>query len=169
MNLILCIGIVILCGYIGQQLAKRAVQRLAFFREYESAVVSLTDSVTGMNLELKRALEAQCGDTIQPIMRDCARSLKAAPQKRFAAIWRESMERHTQKLCSLTKEDVRILLDAGEAVDALCRNPSKKQAEGYLKRLGTYIAEMEIDKRKKCRLYNAGGLLLGLFIALLVI
>jgi|AGTN01.2.fsa_nt_gi Stage III sporulation protein AB (spore_III_AB). len=169
MNLLMCLAIVLLCGYIGRQLSRRAAQRLAFFREYESAVVSLADSITGMNLELRRALEAPCGDAMQPFMRDCAQRLKASPQRRFAAIWKECFERHVQKLSNLTKEDVRVITDAGEAVEALCRNPSRKQAEGYLKRLEAYIAEMEIEKRKKCRLYNAAGLLTGLFIALLVI
>ena len=169
MNLLLCFGIVMVCGYIGRQLSKRAIQRLDFFREYESAMVSLADSVTGMSLELSRALEAARGSTVGEIFAECARKLRAAPQQRFTAIWRESFERHTAQLTNLNKEDARFIMDAGDAIEALCRNPSRKQADGYLRRLEGYIAEMEIDKRKKCRLFSAGGVLAGLFIALLVI
>ena len=169
MNLLLCLGIIMICGYIGGQLAKRAVQRLDFFREYESAMVSLADSVTGMSLELSRALEAVRGATVGEIFTECARELRAAPQLRFTAIWRESFERHKAGMTNLNKEDMRILMDAGEAIEALCRNPSRKQADGYLRRLEGYIAEMEIDKRKKCRLFSAGGVLAGLLLALLVI
>lgn len=169
MNLLLCLGIVMICGYIGGQLAKRTTQRLNFFREYESAMVSLADSVTGMSLELSRALEAARGATAGEIFMECARKLRAAPQQRFAAIWRESFEGHTAQLTSLNKEDIHVIMDAGDAIEALCRNPSRKQADGYLKRLDKYIAEMEIDKRKKCRLFSAGGVLAGLLLALLVI
>ncbi len=167
MNLILCLIIVILCAYIGRQLAQRSAQRLSFFREYGSAMVSLADSVTGMNLELRRALEMPCGSAVQGIMHRCAQQLKQSPQTRFSVIWRDSVARQTPG--SLTKEDMRLISDAGEAIEALCRNPSRKQAEAYLNRLDKYIADMEIEKRKKCRLYNAGGLLAGLFIALLVV
>jgi len=169
MNLILCLGIVILCGYIGRQLSNRAAQRLAFFREYESAMVSLTDSITGMNLELSRALEVPDGDTMRPIFRECAKRLRAAPQSRFTELWKKSFDQYAPQSLALTKEDVRVIASAGEAVDALCRNPSRKQAEAYMNRLEKYITDMEADKRKKCRLYSAGGVLAGLLIALLVI
>ena len=116
----------------------------------------------------------RAGSTVRRLRcsRSCATArsaLRRRPQKRFAAIWRECFERQAAKLSGLNKEDAGIITDAGEAIEALCRNPSRKQAEGYLKRLEAYIAEMEIEKRKKCRLYNAAGLLTGLFIALLVI
>jgi stage III sporulation protein AB len=169
MNLILCLGIVILCGYIGRQLSRRTVQRLAFFREYDSAMVSLADSITGMSLELCRALEIPDGETMRVIFRDCAGRLRAAPQMKFSALWQESFKRYVPQSTGLSKEDERMIASAGEAIEALCRNPSQKQAEAYLKRLEAYIAEMEIDKRKKCKLYSAGGILTGLFIALLVI
>jgi len=169
MNLILCLGIVILCGYIGRQLSRRAAQRLAYFREYESAMISLTDSITGMNLELSRALEIPDGEMIRPIFHECAGRLRAIPQAKFTALWQECFERYTSQSAGFSKEDVRIIAAAGEALEALCRNPSQKQAEVYLKRLESYIAEMEIDKRKKCKLYSACGVLTGLFIALLVI
>ncbi len=170
MNLLLCFGIVLLCGYIGRQLSNRAAQRLEFFRAYASAMVSLADSVTGMSLELSRALEAVRGSSaVGEIFAECGSKLRAMPQLRFAAIWRESFERHTAQLTSINKEDMRVIMDAGDAIEALCRNPSRKQADGYLNRLDKYIAEMEIDKRKKCRLFSAGGVLAGLFIALLVI
>jgi stage III sporulation protein AB len=169
MNLVLCFFIVIVCGYIGRQLAGRAAQRLDFFHEFESAMVGLSDSVTGVNLELCRALEAPCGERVAKIFGECAQQLRAAPQQRFAAIWRESFTRHLPKLTGLSREDTRLILDAGEAVEALCRNPSRSQAAGYLKRLSAYVGEMEADKRKKCRLFSAGGVLTGLLIALLVI
>lgn len=169
MNLVLCLGIVMVCGYIGRQLSKRATQRLDFFRGYESAMVSLADSVTGMSLELSRALEAVRGSALEEIFADCARKLRATPQRRFAAIWQESFEQYSTKLTTLNKEDIRIIMEAGDSIENLCRNPSRKQADGYLRRLEGYIAEVEIDKRKKCRLFSAGGVLAGLFIALLVI
>ena len=169
MNLVLCFFIVMVCGYIGRQLARRAAQRLDFFHEYESAMVGLADSVTGMNLELSRALETHFGDRVGEIFRECARQLRAAPQRRFASIWRECFERHLPRMTSLNREDARLIFDAGEAIEALCRNPNRSQASGYLKRLSACIAEMETEKRKKCRLFSAGGVLAGLLIALLVI
>ena len=169
MNLVLCFFIVMVCGYIGRQFSSRAAQRLDFFHEYESAMVGLTDNVTGINLELCRALESPCGEKVGTVFGECARQLRAAPQQRFAAIWRECFGRHIPQLTSLNKEDARLILDAGEAIEALCRNPSRSQASGYLKRLSGYIAEMEAEKRKKCRLFSAGGVLTGLLIALLVI
>lgn len=169
MNLLLCLCIIMVCGYIGRQLAGRAAQRLDFFREYESAMVSLADSVTGMCLELCRALEMPCGEAVGEIFAECARRLRDAPQKRFTVIWRECFDRYAVRLTNLNKEDARMIAGAGDAIEALCRNPSRKQADGYLNRLSAYVAEMEIEKRKKCRLLSAGGLLSGLLIALLVI
>ncbi len=169
MNLVLCLFIVIVCGYIGRQLSNRTAQRLAFFREYESAMVSLMDGITDMNLELSRALEIPDGEKIRPIFRECAKSLRAAPGARFTQLWQKSFDQFISQTAGITKDDMRMIASAGEAVDALCRNPSRKQAESYLKRLEAYISEMEADKRKKCKLYSAGGVLAGLLIALLVI
>ncbi len=169
MNLVLCLAIVLVCGYIGRQLAARSAQRLAFFREYESAMVSLADSIAGMSLELSRALETPCGDSVGEAFAECARKLRAAPQRRFAAIWRECLGEYSAGKTFLSKEDVRMISDAGEALEALCRNPSRKQAEGYLVRLEKHITELEEDKRRKGKLYSAGGVLAGLLIALLVI
>lgn len=168
MNLLLCIGIIMLCGYIGRQLANRAAQRLNFFREYESSMVSLTDSITGVNLELSRALEASCGKTIGAVFRECARRLRETPKQRFAAIWSECFQQQLPRSL-LNKEDTRVILDAGEAIEALCKNPSRSQASGYMKRLNGYITEMETEKRKKSKLFSAGGVLAGLLIALIVI
>ena len=62
-----------------------------------------------------------------------------------------------------------ILSEGGEALEALCTNPSEKQAAIFLKRLSGHIAALEQEKSKKCKLYNTAGVLAGLMIALLVI
>jgi hypothetical protein len=161
MNLLLCFSIIMLCGYMGRLLAQRATQQLEFFREFESAMVSLADSGPGMSLDLSRARETPCGDTVGPGVQECAQRLRAAPQRCFSEIWRECFQQRLQGFCGLGKEDMRVVMDAGEAIEALCRNPGRSQTSGYLKRLANYLADMEIDKRKKCRLFNAGGVLAG--------
>lgn len=167
MKLILCTAIVILSAYIGRLLAKRMAQRLDFFREYQSAMIGLADRIVGMNLELYKALDAPRGGFLGAFFRDCARALKNAPQSGLERIWKDCFEKRGYTF--LAKEDAAVVLAGGAATEALCKNPSEKQAEGYAKRLAAYIDEMEAEKRKKCKLYNTAGILAGLFIALLVI
>ena len=167
MKLVLCLIVVALSTYIGRMLSKKAASRLEFFRAYQSAMIHLTDSVVGLNLELYKALKTARSE-IKPFFLRCADMLKNSPQQPFGRIWEQSFQVKSGET-SLNKEDIRIILDGGEAIETLCSNPSEKQAAAYLKRLAAYIGDMEIEKRKKCKMYNAGGVLAGLFIALLMI
>ncbi|MGI5849709.1 MAG: stage III sporulation protein AB [Christensenellales bacterium] len=169
MKLIFCLIIVVLSGYIGRLLSKRVVQRMDFFREYQSAIIYLTDRVVGMNLELFKALNTSEEKIIYVFFEDCSNMLRNMPQTSFTSIWKKSFEKNSTDYTFLNRDDIRIVLNGGEAIEALCRNPTEKQAETYTKRLAAYIAEMEADMRKKCKLYNTSGILAGLFIALLVI
>ena len=165
MKLILCLFIVALCTYIGRLLAKKMAQRLAFFREYQAAVIYLADRIVGARLELIRALDGAQNEWMHAFFMRCANMLKTNPRLRFTAIW----ERCFDARGALTREDMAIVLEGGEAIEMLCRNPSPRQAEAYLRRIAAYIGDLENEKKKKCRLYNASGVLAGLFIALMVI
>jgi stage III sporulation protein AB len=167
MKLIACLLVVALCAYIGRLLSRRATQRLDFFREFQSSMICLTDRITGMNLELYKALEAPRDSALGGFFRSCSRMLKDSPQKRFAGIWRNCFD--GMRLSFLTKEDLKVVYAGGEAVETLCMNPSEKQAGAYIRMLGGYVGEMETDKRRKCKLYNTTGMLTGLLIALLMI
>lgn len=167
MKLVLCAAIVALCMYIGRLLAKRMTQRLAFLRDYQSAMVSLSDAVAGMHMPLDRALKVAENETMPDHFNRCAALLGRSPQTKFSQIWRESLE--VQDTGFLTKDDMRLVLEGGGAVEALCTNPTEKQAGIYLKRLTESVDAMEIEKRKKCKLYHTTGVLAGLLIALMVI
>ena len=167
MKLVLCLMIVALSAYIGRLLSKRAAQRLEYFREYQSAMIYLTDRVVGINLELYKALSTNQNGAMSDFFSECAKSLKNAPQQRITRIWQKSFKKYMPSF--LMGDDLNVILSGGDAVETLCTNPSEKQAQAYLKRLHAYIDEMEIDKRKKCKIFNTTGVLAGLFIALLVI
>ena len=169
MKLILCLLIVVLCAYIGRLLSKKTALRLDYFREYQSSIIYLTDRIVCLSLELYKALCAPQDNEAYSFFLDCSKSLKNFPQLRFAKIWEQSFKNSNYKHTFLSKEDRRIILGGGEAIETLCKNPSEKQAKAYIERLNCYISEMEIDKRKKCKLYNTTGVLAGLFIALMVI
>ncbi len=167
MKLIACLLIIALCSYIGRLLAKRTVQRLEFFREYQAAFISLSERIAGTSLELYRALELSCGNSIRTFFMDCSRMLKNSPQSRFSYIWDHCFER--SKPTSLSKADLRFIDSGGEAIESLCNNPCEKQANIYIKRISGYLDELEEEKQKKCRIYNTTGMLTGLLIALLMI
>jgi stage III sporulation protein AB len=167
MKLLACLLVVALCAYIGRLLSRRASQRLEFFRNYRSSMIYLSDRITGMNLELFKALEAPGDSVLNGFFRNCSRMLKDSPQKRFSAIWNACFD--DMRLSFLTKEDVNIVRAGGEAIETLCMNPSERQSGAYAGLLAGYVSEMETDKRKKCRLYNTTGMLAGLLIALLMI
>lgn len=167
MKLIACLLVIALCAYIGRLLSKRAAQRLDFFREYQSSMIYLSDRITGMNLELFKALETPRGSMLGGFLHSCSLMVKDSPQKAFACIWKRCFDE--LRLSFLTKEDLNVIYAGGEAIETLCMNPSEKQAGAYIRRLSAYVGEMEIDKRKKCKLYNTTGMLAGLLIALLMI
>lgn len=169
MKLILCLVIVAVSAALGRQFSNRMVQRLAFFRDYQAAVTYLSDKVVGMNIELCMALCACQCDSIRPLFDACAKTLRDNPSRSLGQIWRSSLGSLGPRLGLLHKEDMRLLTEGGASIDALCANPSERQAGLYLKRLGTYIGVLEAEKAKKCRLYNMAGLLGGLLIALLLI
>lgn len=167
MKLLMCLLIVVLTTYIGRLLSKRAAQRLNYFREYHAAFIYLTDKVVSLNLELCKALDIAQSNSLHVFFARCSKMLKSDPQESFNKIWTMCFER--QNTAFLSKQDLSMVLAGGDAIETLCNNPSRQQADSYLKRLCVYIDEMEIDKRKKCKLYNTTGVLTGLFIALLVI
>lgn len=167
MKLIACLLIIALCSYIGRLFAKRAAQRLDFFREYQAAYISLSDRIAGTNMELFKALDSSCDLSLRPFFRDCSRMLKDSPQSRFSSIWNYCLER--SRPTALTRDDLKIVSSGGEAIEALCMNPCEKQANIYIKRISGYLDKVETDKQKKCRIYNTTGVLTGLLIALLMI
>lgn len=169
MKLLLCAAIVVVCTALGRQFSAKMAQRLLFFREYQSALTYLSDKVVGLNIELCKALSACRNDCIQPFFDACANALRETPQLSLDIIWRKCLSDFYPRLSFLTKEDMRFLSDGGAAAEALCANPSERQAALYLKRLGTHLDFLETEKEKKCRIYNMAGLLGGLMVALLVI
>ncbi len=169
MNLILCVMIVGVCTAIGRILAGRMTDRLSFFREYQLSFTQLTDRMVGINLELYQALRSSQGERLKSLFHSCASDLKRMPQASFLQIWQMNLDRVKPEYNSLLKDDWKMLTEGGAAIEALCMNPSEKQAGIYLKRLSGYTAELETEKIKKCKLYNTTGVLAGLMIALLVI
>ncbi len=169
MKLVMCLAIIVICAAIGRQLANKMSTRLAFFREYQTAVTFLFDKVVGLGSDLYQALYACSNENIRPFFHACAEALKKNPQLRLDTIWRESLAGISAQLACLNKKDIRFLLDGGEALEALCANPSERQAVIYTKRLAAQLDALEAEKKKKCRLFNSAGLLGGLMIALLVV
>jgi stage III sporulation protein AB len=167
MKLIACLLIIAMCSYIGRLLSKRAAQRLDFFREYQAAYISLSGRIVGTNLELCKALDSSCDNSLREFFRGCSRLLKDSPQSRFTTIWNHCTKK-SMPTC-LTKDDLKVFSSGGEAIETLCMNPCERQADIYIKRISGYLEKLETDKQKKCRIYNTTGVLTGLLIALLMI
>ncbi len=169
MNFILCIVIVIISTAMGRLLAGRMMDRLNFIRGFQMVFTHLSDKMIGLNLELYKALLSCRSGRVTPVFEECASELKTMPQASFTDIWARSFLRSKAEFSYMTKEDIQIVLEGGDAIEALCKNPSEKQASLYLKRLNEYMTTLETEKIKKCKLYNTTGVLAGLMIALLVI
>lgn len=169
MKLLMCAAIIVVSAAIGRQFSVKMTQRLLFFREYQSALTYLSDKVVGLNIELYKALCACKNGYVQPFFDACAAALRETPQLSLDCIWRKCLSSYSKSLSFLTKEDMRFLSDGGAAAEALCANPSERQAALYLNRLGAHLDLLEAEKNKKCRIYNMAGLLGGLMVALLVI
>ena len=167
MSLVLCIIIVIVSTAMGRLLAQRMAERAALIREYQLSFTHLSDKVVGLNLELYKALLSCRSGRISPVFDRCAAVLKARPQAGFSDIWRQCFAGLKSEYSFLNKDDFMIITEGGDAIEALCKNPSEKQAGLYLKRLAEYMTALDTDKNKKCRLYNTAGVLTGLMIALL--
>lgn len=167
MNLIFCMLIVLLSAAIGRLLSARLAERLAMLRDFQTVFTQLSDKVVGLNLEVEKALESCPPDGMGCVLRQCAADLRQTPQEPLSRLWRRRFSQMENG--GLTKNDRLLLIEGGAAVEALCMNPSEKQAGLYLKRLAAYMAEAEAEKAKKSRLYNTTGVLAGLLIALLVI
>ena len=169
MKLALCLVIVIISAYIGRLMSRKMAQRLDFFRNYLSAMTQLSDKVVGPGLELYKALSECRIEAIRPLFVRCAALLRQYPQLKMDVIWSKSLGLNGETVSALSKPDVLFLKEGGHALEALCGNPSEKQAAIYLKQLSDYIAALEQEKNKKSKLYNTAGVLAGLMIALLVI
>lgn len=169
MKLALCLVIVIISAYIGRLMSRKMAQRLDFFRNYLSAMTQLSDKVVGPGLELYKALSECRIEAIRPLFVRCAALLRQYPQLKLDMIWSKSLGSNGETMSALSKADVLFLKEGGHALEALCGNPSEKQAAIYLKQLSDYIAALEQEKNKKSKLYNTAGVLAGLMIALLVI
>lgn len=167
MKLVACFIIVFLSAYIGRLLSKNAENRLNFFRVYHEAVITISERIINMNLELYKALRLNTESGLTEFFSDCSNALKNSPQSSFPAIWRQCVEK--AKFTCLSKEDIKVMKRGGEAIENICGNPSEKQALSYTKSLAAYVEQMEKDKQKKCKLYNTTCVLAGLFIALMMI
>ncbi len=167
MNLIFCMLIVIISAAIGRLFSSRMSERLNLIREYQAAFTRLTDSVTGLRIEIIMALQTGSDGRIDALFKSCADELIKNPRLPLHEIWRNRMSRLLKE--GLTNDDWQIITEGGLAAEAICANPTEKQAQIYLNRLSAYAAAMEQEKIKKCKLYNTAGVLTGLLIALLVV
>lgn len=167
MKIFLCLIVIALSTYLGRLLSKAAVSRLDFFRQYHEAIISISDRISGMNMELFKALKVSGSPILTVFFEECVALLRESPHKKFSEIWTGCIDK--SKLNFLRKEDIKVIKSGGEAIENLCSNPTEKQALAYMKRLSAYIEEMETEKRKKCKIYNTTGVLAGLFFALLMI
>jgi len=167
MKLIACLLIVALSAYIGRLLSKNTENRLNFFRNYHEAVITISERIINMNLELFKALKINTGYGLTEFFYDCSNELKCCPQSSFSDIWLKCIDK--AKFTCLSKEDIKVMKRGGEAIENICGNPSEKQALAYTKSLSAYVEQMEKDKHKRCKLYNTTCILAGLFIALLMI
>ena len=167
MKLFLCLAVAALSAYIGRLLAKRAMQRCEYFICFQTDMIQIIDKIVYMNMPLYNALAAVSQTEQNHLFLDCAKSIKSKPSQSFEKLWEEKAS--GAKKSFLTKEDVKIIIGAGAAIDMLCKNPSIQQSEPYKNRLSRYADAVEKDKQKKTKLFTTLGVLAGLMLALLII
>lgn len=167
MKLFLCIAIIAVCTYIGRLMAQRITQRYEYLMSYQADILQLTERIIVLKMPLSSALSFAEKSDIKKLFWECARVLERSPQTSFEKLWADAVNGNTKSF--LSKEDVSIIVGAGAAIENLCKNPSKEQADLYKQRLNSYLAGVEEDKQKKCKLFTTSGVLFGLLIALLII
>lgn len=157
-------------GYLGMIYASRFETRVRQLEAFRAALGQLEFNIRFLRQPLAEALEqaaaSQTG-VIRRILSDAAKELAQRKGARVSQIWRQSVQKHKDRLC-LEEQDYTALFSFADSLGAGDAEREIGNIQAAQMRLKVSEEGARGVVQKNCRLYRGLGLLAGMFVAVLL-
>ena len=170
---VLCIGIVFLCGYIGQINSRKYLKRLEFLEAAKEFVYTCDLDMLEEHLTLEEAIKRETENAkscLKNVLENCYKRLSEQPNMQFEELWQQVIseeEKQNDHIASLSEQEKRLVLATGRRLVSDTTEPKSKYI--LLDEYERTIAALREILPNRLKLINSLSLLAGFLIAILII
>lgn len=169
----LCIGIVALCGYLGQINSKKYSNRLKVLTDFKELIYLLDCDIRQQMYPLDAALKrlAQMADKyLVDFLNECAQEINKSPNERFEDIWKTAILNNKDKsdlFLSMDKEEMKLLILTGKRL--VFDSESSKSINAIINDYERMIKKLADIAPSRQKLINVLSLFGGFLLVILII
>ncbi|MEZ4357619.1 MAG: stage III sporulation protein AB [Eubacteriales bacterium] len=173
LKFLLCIGIIALCGYIGQINSKKYTYRLKALSDFKEVIYLMDCDIRQQMYPLDVALKrrAEMSDKyLAGFLNECAQKINTNPNERFEDIWKAAVSNYKDKsdfLLSLNKEEMKLIMQTGKRL--VFDSDSSKGINAIINDYELKIKKLSDIAPGKQKLINALSLFGGFLLVILII
>jgi|GEM_PF-2164466 len=174
MKILLILFVVIGCAFIGRLFSKSLEIRIESLKEFYRDIQFFKSLVVDEGRELLTALNAMGRKNerfIEHIYIDTKIRIEKNPGMDISSAFENSMVERQMKfgIEHLKAEDIELFSSFGRVLSTIRHSAGKNSIDVYLKELEMHIDVQQEEQKKKTKIYNRMGLLVGLFIGIILL
>lgn len=166
-----CILIVCSCSGMGMHFSKELRNRISDLREIKKLIYLLKGDIRYAHTPLPEAVQAlsiRHEGKFKNFLTVIARRLQELGGVSFYTIWKEAVEKELNNT-SLTNKDLKALSVLGESLGYLDKDMQINTLELYIEQIEAEIHELSRSVKEKSYMYNALGVMGGIFIIIIMV
>lgn len=163
--------VILSCTAFGYEKSIRLSKRLFLLREIRRMVLLLSGEITYRKEGLAETLlfvSDKMTDEISVFLKDIAKRVFAFDGKKFSVIFKEEVQKNFSG-SSLLENDKKMLGQLGEYLGYLDIDMQQKALKLYEKELDLLIEDIQREMPQKKKLYQALGVMSGMFLAIALV
>lgn len=166
-----CILIVCSCSGMGMHFSKELRNRISDLREIKKLIYLLKGDIRYAHTPLPEAVQAlsiRHEGKFKNFLTVIARRLQELGGVSFYTIWKEAVEKELNNT-SLNNKDLKALSVLGESLGYLDKDMQINTLELYIEQIEAEIHELSRSVKEKSYMYNALGVMGGIFIIIIMV
>lgn len=166
-----CIFIVCSCSGMGMHFSKELRNRINDLREIKKIIYLLKGDIRYAHTPLPEAVQAlsiRHEGKYKNFLAVIAKRLQELGGVSFYTIWKEAVEKELNNT-SLTSKDLKALSVLGESLGYLDKDMQINTLELYIEQIEADIHELSRSVKEKSYMYNALGVMGGIFIIIIMV
>lgn len=170
-KLIGAILVVSSCSALGCYFSNEVKTRINNLKEIKKILILLRGDIEYANTALPEAIQAlsrRHNGTYKRFLTNVSKKLLELNGESFGSIWKEAVDKELQDT-SLHKKDYGLLNQLGESIGYLDKSMQINTLDLYLGQIEETIKELSESAKDKAYLYNALGIMGGIFITIILL
>lgn len=166
-----CILIICSCSGMGMYFSNELKNRISDLREIKKLIYLLKGDIRYAHTPLPEAVQAlsyRHDGKYKNFLSVIAKRLQELGGISFYTIWKEAVDTELNNT-SLTKKDLKSLSLLGESLGYLDKDMQINTLELYLEQIEAEIHELSRGAKEKSYMYNALGVMGGIFIIIIMV